>query len=291
MTTDASPAVDWAMLGQSFAAAHAELDSNDYLLPAEGETDETVPADLAVVDAAEPEGTDERRTQWLRPVENIRTYFGHEAADFTPWLAKRLGILKRAAWFENPLTLVGTEQKIAGYRIDILAKTLVDNRERFVVIENQLERTDADHLGRLITCAAEVEASHAVWISTEFRPDHLKVMEALQEHHRDCTFIPLIIDGALTDNNLAVFDLVTPPTYPSPQDHLREKIHLALRQARDVHLTMKRIEGLIATNPEADFTRYRRLIQEAGLWSYYADGMADSLLEKIPEKRRRQHVI
>ncbi|MYU06148.1 hypothetical protein GTY81_20160 [Streptomyces sp. SID8366] len=104
------------------------------------------------MDAEEPEGTDEHRREWLRPIEDIRSFFRHEAASFTPWLADRLHLIRDAAWLSHPLTLVGTEQKIAGYRIDILAKTLVDDRERFVVIENQLERTDADHLGRLITC-------------------------------------------------------------------------------------------------------------------------------------------
>ncbi|AZK97041.1 MULTISPECIES: hypothetical protein [Streptomyces] len=290
MITDTSPALDWTMLGQSFAAAHAELDSSDYLLPVEAGPEKTLPLQKEVVDAAEPEGADEKRTQWLRAVDNIRTYFGHEATNFTPWLARRLGIVQRAAWFENPLKLVGTEQKIAGYRIDILAKTQVGDRDRFVVIENQLERTDADHLGRLITCAAEVEASHAVWISAEFRDDHLKVMEALQQHHRDCSFIPLLINGAVTDGGCATFDLVPPPTYPSPEDHLRERLHLALRQARDVHMTLKRVGDLISANPEVDFTRYRRLITEAGLWSYYADGLADGLLETIPEERRKQPV-
>ncbi|MGC0328122.1 hypothetical protein RKD23_001112 [Streptomyces sp. SAI-170] len=289
MTIDASPALDWTLLGQSFAAAHTELECSDYLLHDEGRTEEEV--EPAIVDAAEPEGTDEKRAQWLRPVENIRNYFGHEAADFTPWLAERLYILERAAWFENPLTLVGTEQKIAGYRIDILAKTQVDGRDRFVVIENQLERTDADHLGRLITCAAEVNASHAVWISTEFRDDHLKVMEALQRHHSECSFIPLLINGALTEGNRANFDLVPPPTYPSPDDHLRERLHLALRQAREIHVTLQRVATLITANPEADFSRYRHLVTEAGLWSYHADGLADRLLEVIPEKRRKQRAV
>ncbi|MGW4441934.1 hypothetical protein [Streptomyces sp. NPDC004682] len=220
MSTETSPAVDWTSLGQSFAAAYAELDANDYLGGVHG-VPEPVEPDAAVVDAEEPEGTDGLRQVWLRPVEEMRKFFRHEAASLTPWLAKRLSLIEDAAFLSNPLTLVGTEQKIAGYRIDILAKTLVDDRERFVVIENQLERTDADHLGRLITCAAEVNASHAIWITTEFRDDHLKVMEALHRDHRECDFIPLVIDGAyVTDTGMANFMLVTPPACASPDDHL-----------------------------------------------------------------------
>ncbi|MBW1597293.1 hypothetical protein [Streptomyces sp. JJ38] len=282
MTMDAAPAVDWASLGQSFADAYAEFDANDYL-----SGKEVVP-EPAVVDAEEPEGTDKLRRVWLRPVEDVRTYFAHEAASFTPWLAKRLHIIENAAWFDNPLTLVGTEQKIAGYRIDILAKTLVGNRERFVVIENQLERTDADHLGRLITCAAEVEASHAVWITTEFRDDHLKVMEALQRNHRDCSFIPLVIDGALATERAASFDLVTPPTYSSPDDHLREKLQEALRKAHEVHIAMQRLRDLLVDHPEVDFSRYRDIVEETGSWSHSVDDLVDQLLVHIPEERRKR---
>lgn len=290
MTTDTPPAVDWAFLGRSFADAYAELDANDYLGALHGDEHKDVP-EPAVVDADEPEGTDQLRQVWLRPVEDMREFFSHEAANFTPWLAKRLNMIQRAAWFSNPLTLVGTEQKIAGYRIDILAKTMVDDCERFVVIENQLERTDADHLGRLITCAAEVEASHAIWITTEFRDDHLKVMEALRRNHRDCDFIPLVIDGALVnDKGTANFHLVTPPTYSSPGDHLREKLHEALRKAHEVNITLRRLDALMRSNPNVDFSRYRDIVMETGWWNYQADQMVDELLERIPEERRKRIV-
>ncbi|MFE1199595.1 hypothetical protein ACFW6E_43980 [Streptomyces olivaceoviridis] len=293
MTTDTEPAVDWTFLGRSFADAYAELDANDYLGTSQGGEHEDVPEpavpEPAVVDADEPEGTDQLRQVWLRPVEDVRRFFAHEAAAFTPWLAKNLARIEQAAWFSNPLTLVGTEQKIAGYRIDILAKTLVDDRERFVVIENQLERTDADHLGRLITCAAEVKASHAIWITKEFRDDHLKVMEALRRNHRDCDFIPLVIDGAVVNaEGAADFRLVAPPTYSSPDDHLREKLHEALRKAQEVNITLWRLESLMYRHPDVDFSRYHDIVMETGWWNYLADQTVDELLERIPEERRKR---
>ncbi|WP_208885191.1 hypothetical protein [Streptomyces sp. PBH53] len=293
VTMDTAPAVDWAFLGRSFADAYAELDANDYLGASQGgeheDVSEPAVSEPAVIDAEEPEGTDQLRQVWLRPVEDAREFFHHEAAAFTPWLAKHLRVIEQAAWFSHPLTLVGTEQKIAGYRIDILAKTLVDDRERFVVIENQLERTDADHLGRLITCAAEVEASHAIWITKEFRDDHLKVMEALRRNHRDCDFIPLVIDGAFVNaEGVADFRLVTPPTYSSPGDHLREKLHEALRKAHEVNITLRRLEHLIYRHPDVDFSRYYDIVMETGWWSCLADQTVDAILERIPEERRKR---
>ncbi|MFG2195855.1 hypothetical protein [Streptomyces sp. NPDC048639] len=176
MMTDSTPALDWASLGQAFASAYAEFEANDLLHAASSEEC----TGLEIVDAEEPEGVVEEREAWLREVTNFREYFPHEAADLTPYIAEALRDVQRAARIDNPLTLVGTEQKLGGYRIDILAKTQVGSIDRFVVIENQLEKSDADHLGRLISCAAEVNASHAVWICTEFRPEHLKVMDALR---------------------------------------------------------------------------------------------------------------
>lgn len=187
---------------------------------------------------------------------------------------------------EEPLRLVGTEQKLGGYRIDILAQTRVDGRDRYVVIENQLERTDADHLGRLISCAAEVDASHAVWVGTEFRDEHLKVIDALGKSDAGCAFHALKLDATWTDAGRAHIDLVTPKSYSSPDDKVREVLHSCMRASQKVHLTMRRVQQLADEYPDMDFTRYRYLIEEAGWSSYWADKRIDQILDAMPEERR-----
>lgn len=290
MTIDSSPALDWAHLGQAFADAHAQMDGNDYLAADHGAESIEPPTDLSVVDAEEREDADVLRSVWLQDVEDVRDFFPHEAHDFTPWVAENLHRVESAAGMDKPLTLVATEQKIGGYRIDVLAKTEVDGRDRFVVIENQLERTDADHLGRLISCAAEVKASYAIWISTHFRDEHLKVIEALQRSYAECAFVPLLIDGARTGKDLANFQLVNPPTYASPDDYLREKLWSCVRQAEGNYRTFQRVWGLMEEHQDVDFSRYRHLIEEAGYWSCKTDATIDLLLEEVPTARRTRSV-
>ncbi|QKW51478.1 hypothetical protein [Streptomyces buecherae] len=281
--TDANPALDWTLLGQAFSTAYAELDADSLLLRGEPSAESSEP-ESDIVDASEPAGTEQAREHWLTEVGDIREWFTHEATHFTPWVAKNLYRVQEAALIEHSLTLIGTEQRIAGYRIDVLAKTLVNGRTRPVVIENQLERSDADHLGRLITCAAEVKASHAIWIGVNFRDDHLKVMEALQ-HSMDCEFIPLLIDGLRLSERSALFQLTSPPTFPTPADPMREKLHACLRAARDNAINTQRFSRIVTNHPGVAFTRYRDIIQELGYWSYITDSRVDEILEVIAEER------
>lgn len=112
----------------------------------------------------------------LRRVANARDVWTSESGDFTPWLAENLDVL--AEEFGMPLTLIATEVPIGGFRLDIQAETL---EGRVVIVENQLEKTDHGHLGQLLAYASGLEATAVVWVAPEFRDDHRRTLDWLNE--------------------------------------------------------------------------------------------------------------
>jgi hypothetical protein len=106
-----------------------------------------------------------------------RTVWVHEAKEFTPWLRKNIGLLAETIGLD--LDLVTTESPVGGYAVDLYAKDL--NTGRWVIIENQLEKTDHSHLGQLLAYAAGKEAGVIIWISPEFRDEHRQTLDWLNE--------------------------------------------------------------------------------------------------------------
>ena len=51
-----------------------------------------------------------------------------------------------------------------------------------IVVENMIGPTDHDHLGKIITYAAGLEATHAVLVAETFRPEHLSALQWLNTH-------------------------------------------------------------------------------------------------------------
>ena len=51
-----------------------------------------------------------------------------------------------------------------------------------VVVENMINETDHDHLGKIITYAAGLEATYAVLIAEKFRPEHRSALQWLNVH-------------------------------------------------------------------------------------------------------------
>ena len=86
----------------------------------------------------------------------LRTLWPNEAYDFTTWLADNLELLAQA--IDMDLTLVEREAPAGPFSADILAE---DGNGNSVVVENQLERTDHDHLGKLITYLSNLDAKTA----------------------------------------------------------------------------------------------------------------------------------
>ena len=81
---------------------------------------------------------------------NPRKMWPNEAQNFTPWLAENITELGEKIGME--LEVVGQEVSVGPYSADILAKDI--DTDAYVVIENQLEKTNHDHLGKSITYAS-----------------------------------------------------------------------------------------------------------------------------------------
>lgn len=114
----------------------------------------------------------------LQKVE-LREAWLSESGDFTPWLAQEenLKLLGEAIGIE--LELESQEKEVGPFRADILCKDTTTND--WVLIENQLERTDHTHLGQLLTYAAGLNAVTIVWISERFTEEHRATLDWLNE--------------------------------------------------------------------------------------------------------------
>lgn len=109
----------------------------------------------------------------------LRDVWESEAGGFTPWLAKpeNLELLGETLGIE--LELEAQEKNVGPFRADILCKDTITNQ--WVLVENQLERTDHTHLGQLITYAAGLDAVTIVWISDKFTLEHRAALDWLNE--------------------------------------------------------------------------------------------------------------
>ncbi len=139
----------------------------------------------------------------------VKNMWKDEARDFTPWLAAHLHMLRDP--LEMELNLVQTEKTVGPFFCDILAKA-VDSDAR-VAIENQLNPTDHNHLGQLLTYAAGLDARIAVWVAPAFFHEHAKVLDWLNTWMGDeRKFYGIKVAVLKTDNSLEprFFPVVTP---------------------------------------------------------------------------------
>ncbi len=107
---------------------------------------------------------------------SLREVWKHEAHDFTTWLEENIDVLNEA--LDISLSSVKREQAAGNFSVDLLAE---DESGSFVVIENQLEKSDHDHLGKLLTYLVAFEAKTAIWVVSEPRPEHVSTISWLNE--------------------------------------------------------------------------------------------------------------
>jgi hypothetical protein len=114
---------------------------------------------------------------------SLREVWSSESIHFTPWLASEENLQLLSQTIGVELELESQEKTVGPFRADILCKdTATDN---WVLIENQLERTDHSHLGQLLTYAAGLNAVTIIWIAEKFAEEHRAALDWLNERTDD----------------------------------------------------------------------------------------------------------
>jgi Domain of unknown function (DUF4268) len=109
----------------------------------------------------------------------LRDIWISEATSFTPWLARRENIAILSETLNIALELEAQERAVGPFRADLLCKDI--DTDRWVLIENQLERTDHTHLGQLLTYASGLEAVTIIWIAARFTEEHRSTLDWLNK--------------------------------------------------------------------------------------------------------------
>jgi hypothetical protein len=110
---------------------------------------------------------------------NIRTVWKNESGDFTPWLAEEENLKILGDTIGIELELHSQEKAVGPYYADILCKDTATGA--WVLIENQLEKTDHTHLGQLMTYAAGLQAVTIIWIAGHITDEHRAALDWLNE--------------------------------------------------------------------------------------------------------------
>lgn len=108
---------------------------------------------------------------------DIRDLWKGEATDFTPWLAKEENIAQLGEAVGIELEVIEQERNVGPFRADILCRNRID--DHYVLVENQLERTDHTHLGQILTYAAGLDAVTVIWIAKQFTEEHRATIDWL----------------------------------------------------------------------------------------------------------------
>lgn len=114
----------------------------------------------------------------LEEIRDLRSVWKHEALDFSPWLAENIGEL--GAELGIDIEVIEKESTVGDFSVDIFARDADTGRK--IIIENQLEDTDHDHLGKLITYASGKNADLVIWIVKKAREEHRSAIEWLNAH-------------------------------------------------------------------------------------------------------------
>lgn len=162
-------------------------------------------------------------------ITDLRSVWPHEANDFTKWLAKEENLALLSDAIDIELELEERESSVGSFNVDLYAKEVGTNRR--AIIENQLEDTNHDHLGKLITYASGKDAEIIVWVVKRARDEHRQAIEWLNQH---------------TDSNIGFF-LLEIELWQIGNSEKAPRFNI-VEKPNDWTKTMKTIDGLSDTD-------------------------------------------
>ena len=187
----------------------------------------------------------------------VRDVWEHEAHDFTPWLAENLSELGEALGLDLDDVQYEEEASVGSYSVDILVRGVEGDRP--VIIENQLEKTNHDHLGKLLTYAAGYNAGVIVWIAGEFTDEHRAAVDWLNQETREgVDFFGVIVEAWKIGSSQVAphFTVVANPNAWSNRDKLGMSTNsTSERQERQRAFFQKLVDTM---REEHEFTKLKK---------------------------------
>lgn len=182
----------------------------------------------------------------MKRIHDLRSVWPHEANDFTKWLAQEANLAELGNNIGIDIDLEERESSVGSFNVDIYA--VESGTGRRIIIENQLEDTNHDHLGKLITYASGKGAEVIVWIVKRARDEHRQAIEWLNRH---------------TDSNIGFF-LVEIELWQIDDSLLAPKFNV-VEKPNDWAKTMKVVEGLNSTE-----------MLKLNFWQFFNDTMSQN---------------
>lgn len=121
---------------------------------------------------------------------DLRDLWKHEEYDFSNWLAEDENLAMLSETIGIDICLLEKESHVGNFSVDIFAEEQGSGKR--IIIENQLEDTNHDHLGKIITYASGKDAKYIIWIVKHARDEHRQAIEWLNNNTNDDIYFFLL---------------------------------------------------------------------------------------------------
>ncbi|WP_329791357.1 hypothetical protein V1227_05425 [Lentzea sp. DG1S-22] len=214
----------------------------------------------------------------LEPV-NPRDVWTYEARDFTPWLLANAEALSEAVGMD--LRLEAAEHRVGGFSLDLIGvDTATGDR---VIVENQLEPSDHNHLGQILTYAGGTDPANVLWLATSFREEHRAALEWLNERTDEHTrFFGVRIEVVRigTSPPAPLFTLVVQPNNWGKKVRASATTQRSKWTEDDFFSALMEADVRLADAARALFEHSRT--SATGAWMYWGEGARPSMTAQIP---------